>query len=102
MTFLEKVQNAKDLITQQYRKYPDITIGCSFGKDSMVTLHLTLQVVPNIFVFGVMANTEFEETYAFAEKVAKDWGITYKEYRFAQMAEATEDRSLCCGVPKIE
>lgn len=102
MTFLEKVQKAKDLITEQYKLHPDITIGCSFGKDSLVTLHLTLQVHPNISVFGVMANTEFDETYLFAEKVAKDWGITYKEYRFAQVPEAVEDRSLCCGQPKIE
>src|SRR5262249_36060622 len=42
MTFLKKVEEARRLIDESIQRYPRIVLGCSFGKDSMVTLHLTL------------------------------------------------------------
>lgn len=100
MTYLEKVSRAKQLIKESYKKYPDIILGCSFGKDSMTTLHLVLDVVGHqIPVFAIMANTEFQETYDFANKIAKDWNLNYREYRFDQEDGGAEK---CCGKPKVE
>lgn len=100
MTYLEKVKRAKELIVENYNKYPDIVLGCSFGKDSMVTLRLVLDALghANIPVFGIMANTEFQETYDFADKIAKEWGLNYKEYRFDQQG----DGANCCAAPKVQ
>lgn len=101
MTYLEKIKRAKQLIVDSYNKYPDIILGSSFGKDSMVTLHLALDALSdkNIPVFGIMANTEFQETYDFANKIAKEWNLNYTEYRFDQ-----EDGGIakCCGTPKVQ
>lgn len=100
MTYLEKTKKAKQLIWDSFKKYPDIVVGSSFGKDSMVTLGLIREALDRIVipVFGIMANTEFQETYDFANKVTKDWNLNYKEYRFDQ-----EDGGIvkCCGVPKV-
>ena len=41
MNYLKKVEEAKKLIKESIDKYPKIILGSSFGKDSMVTLHLT-------------------------------------------------------------
>lgn len=97
MTYLQKVQAAKRLIGQSIRQYPRIALGCSFGKDSMVTLHLVLSVEP-IPVFSILADTEFRETYMFAKQVVEQYGITdYTEYVFAQ-----DSGGKCCGRPKVE
>lgn len=96
MTYLQKVSDAKALIKDSIARYQKICLGCSFGKDSMVTLHLTLSVAPKIPVFSVMANTEFPETYAFAKEIVKKYNLNYTEYIFEQ------DKDKCCGAPKVE
>lgn len=97
MNYLQKIEDAKALITSSVKKYPKIILGCSFGKDSMVTLHLTLSVKPDIPVFSILADTEFPETYNFAKKIAKEYRLNYKEYIFHQ-----ERGGKCCGTPKVE
>jgi phosphoadenosine phosphosulfate reductase len=99
MNFLEKVNDAKELIKQAIKKYPKISVGCSFGKDSMVLLHLVRCVEPQIPVFSLLAETEFLETYDFERKVVQEWNLTnYTRYLFSQ--EGT-DAALCCGAPKV-
>lgn len=96
MKYIQKVEDARKLIRDSIQKYPKICLGCSFGKDSMVTLHLVLSEAPQIPVFSVMADTEFQETYDFAKEVAKKYNLNYTEYVFSQ------DDKKCCGAPKVE
>ncbi len=96
MRYLQKIEDAKDLIRESVALYPNICLGCSFGKDSMVTLHLVLSVAPEIPVFSVMADTEFPETYTFAKEMADRYGLDYTEHSFSQ------DGEKCCGAPKVE
>jgi len=49
----EKIRRAKDLIEYAVNNYPRVAVACSFGKDSMVTVHLAREVDPNIKVFSV-------------------------------------------------
>ena len=97
MNYLQKINDAKRLIAQAVKDYPNICLGCSFGKDSMVTLALVLSVKPDIPVFAIMADTEFPETYEFAAAIATRYGLNYTEYRFTQ-----EEGEKCCGRPKVE
>lgn len=102
MKFLEKVQRAENLIKTSIEKYPNIIVGCSFGKDSMVTLHLATKIKPDIPIFAVLAETEFPETFAFKDMIVDQWNLNYKEYIFKQPIEFEKDLSLCCGAPKVE
>ena len=61
----EKVKHAKELIEQSIEKYPRIGVACSFGKDSMVTVHLAREVDPNIRVFSVMTQYKPRETFEY-------------------------------------
>ena len=97
MNYLQKVANAKLLIRESIEKYPSIALGCSFGKDSMVTLHLVLSIKKDIPVFSILADTEFKETYEFAKEIAKKYNLNYKEYIFDQ-----QKGEKCCGKPKVE
>ena len=96
MNFLQKVANARDLIKQSIDKYPKITVGCSFGKDSIILLHLCMSVKPDVPVFALLANTEFPETYAFAQEMVIQYHLNYKEYIFEQIPG-----KKCCGDPKV-
>lgn len=97
MNYLQKTAAAKRLIEESIEEYPDIILGSSFGKDSMVTLHLVLSVKPDIPVFSVLADTEFPQTYSFAKKVAKKYNLNYRDYVFQQLPD-----EKCCGKPKVE
>lgn len=97
MIFLQKLENARQLIKQSTRTYSKIAPGCSFGKDSMVLLHLVLGVKPDIPVFNLLANTEFPETYAFAREMIVKYHLNYTEYSFTQ-----REGEKCCGSPKVE
>lgn len=99
MTFLEKIEKARKLIKESVEKYSKVAVGSSFGKDSMVTLHLCLEIAPDIPVFAVMANTEFPETYTFTKRVTNEWHLNYTEYRFEQESDLGAE---CCSEPKVE
>lgn len=97
MNYLQKVEEAKRQIKEAVKRYPKICLGNSFGKDSMVTLHLTLSVKTDMPIFSIMAETEFPETYQFADMVAAMYGFAYAKYLFPQ-----EEGRQCCGKPKVE
>jgi phosphoadenosine phosphosulfate reductase len=96
MNYLQKIEDAKKLIKESIEAYPNICLGCSFGKDSMVTMHLVLSIHPSIPVFSVMADTEFDETYTFAREMVKKYNLNYTEHIF------TQDGKKCCGEAKVE
>jgi phosphoadenosine phosphosulfate reductase len=98
MTFLQKIADAHALIRWATENYAQMCVGCSFGKDSMVTLHLVRSVKKDIPVISILAETEFPETFAFCESVQKsDPDLNLTKIIFKQEG----DGDLCCGTPKI-
>ncbi len=97
MNFLQKVDDARTQIKEGISKYPKIILGGSFGKDSMVLLHLALGIYPNIPVFSILSNTEFPETYSFIREMVIRYHLNYTEYRYEQV-----EGEKCCGRPKVE
>ena len=98
--FIEKVAKAKQLIEDGVEKFPSITVASSFGKDSMVLLHLVRQVKPAIPVFTVFMDTEFPETIEFSRRIAREWNLNYRElFAYQGKDVSIED---CCGKAKVE
>jgi phosphoadenosine phosphosulfate reductase len=102
MVLVQKIKRAKELIKNSLEKYDKVAVASSFGKDSMVLLHLVRQVNPNVKVFGVFSDTEFKETYEFADKIIKDWDLDFTRYDFKQPPGAKDDPSLADGKEKID
>jgi phosphoadenosine phosphosulfate reductase len=50
-------------------------VAFSAGKDSLVALHLTLQADPNVPVAFYDSGLEFPETYAYLERIRRDWDL---------------------------
>ena len=80
--FVQKVDAARQLVATAVTTHSKICVGCSFGKDSMVTLHIVRTVRADLPVVCVMADTEFEETYAFAKQVERDWNLDLHTFTF--------------------
>ena len=59
----DKIEHAKKLIEDVVKKYPKIAVACSFGKDSMVTVHLAREVDPGIKIFSIMTQYKPKETF---------------------------------------
>jgi len=77
-----KMFEAEDLVRQGIKRHGNhIGVACSFGKDSMVVLHMALKVKPDIKVFFNNTGIEFPETIKFKEKLKKEWNLNLIEMR---------------------
>lgn len=91
----EKVQYAKELIKYSLKNYPRVAVACSFGKDSMVTLHIAREVNPNIKVFSVMTQYKPRETFEYLKKMNRKWNLGAVVYLVGDsIPAALQDDSL--------
>lgn len=61
----DKIEHAKEVIEKAIKEYPKIAVACSFGKDSMVVVHLAREVDPDIKIFSVMTQFKPKETFEY-------------------------------------
>jgi len=71
----EKIQKSKEIIQEAFLKYKRIGIGFSGGTDSLVLLHLTLKLKPDIPVVFIDTIRDFPENYQFVEETRQKLGI---------------------------
>ncbi len=91
----EKVERAKILIEDTIRNYQRVAVACSFGKDSMVTVHLAREVDPGIKIFSIMTRYKPAETYDYLRKMNKKMNLGTTVYMVADsVPEALQDGSL--------
>lgn len=100
-TLSEKVSTALAVIRDAYATHDRVTVANSFGKDSMVALHLVQRAVDEPDVFSVLSDTEFDETLALRDELLERYDVNYREFSFEQPPGASEDVSVCCGEPKV-
>lgn len=91
----DKVEHAKQLIEGALRNYPRVAVASSFGKDSMVTVHLAREVDPNIKIFSIMTQYEIRETFDYLKLMNEKWKLGTTVYMVADsIPEALQDNSL--------
>src|SRR3972149_4713439 len=77
MTFLSKIEQAKQLIKEYAKKYPKCAVAISGGKDSGVLFYLIREVASQVPSFTVLSNTEFPETIQTIIKMAPQTHFYY-------------------------
>lgn len=82
----EKVAHAKELISDAIKEYPRIGVACSFGKDSMVTVHIAREVDPNINIFSVMTQYKPKETFEYLVQMNEKFDLDATVYIVADKA----------------
>lgn len=68
----EKVKSAKETIEEALKRYENVGVACSFGKDSMVTVDIAKGVEPGIEVFSIMTRFMPEDTFTHAVEMNEE------------------------------
>ncbi len=91
----DKIKHAQELIEHAVMNYPRIAVACSFGKDSMVTVHLAREVDPDIEIFSVMTQYKPRETFDYLRLMDKKMNLGTTVYMVADsIPEVLQDGSL--------
>lgn len=64
-----KVKHAKELIEKAVHDYSNISVACSFGKDSMVVTHIAKEVFPGIPIFSIMTMYKPLDTFTYLDRM---------------------------------
>lgn len=104
MRYTDKIESARKMIAVYRHRDDDKTaVACSFGKDSMVVLHLALQVDPLFPVFSVMTPFKFKETLQYKDRMTALWHLNIRTYIENNVREASgPDPDACCQKYKVE
>lgn len=71
----QKIEKSKEIIGEAVSRFKNPVMGFSGGTDSLVTLHLALQVKSDLPVMFVDTIREFPENYQFIQAIREKWGI---------------------------
>lgn len=75
LTLEQKTEKSSEIIRETIARFRNPCLGFSGGTDSLVTLHIALQVKHNLPVMFVDTIREFPENYQFVQEVREKWGI---------------------------
>jgi len=91
----EKVAHAKKLIEDAVRKYKRTAVACSFGKDSLVTVHLAREVDSHIPVFSIMTPYKPRETFKYLKTMNRQMNLDVAVYIVSDsIPEAFQNNNL--------
>jgi 3'-phosphoadenosine 5'-phosphosulfate sulfotransferase (PAPS reductase)/FAD synthetase len=80
MTLDDKIKHARSLITRSLTRYQRPAFMCSFGKDSMVLLHLLRVDLKLRHPVIFHSDPWWPAKYAFAHKMARTYGLEVHDY----------------------
>jgi phosphoadenosine phosphosulfate reductase len=105
----KKVIHSLNVIAEALDNYKNIALFSSFGKDSIVTLHLTRRINPSIKVVSIMTPYKFQETRNYKDYITKLWKLNIATYEAPLVTASNEKRNLyeenverCCNYYKVE
>jgi phosphoadenosine phosphosulfate reductase len=104
MNLLEKIEHSRSLIAKALSKFKTV-VAVSWGKDSMATLHLALQVDKNIPCFTVITDKKPRETIEYMERMRQEWRLNLKVYKSDVKVPDNlpyTDPDECCRILKVE
>jgi len=74
-----KIESSTDLIKRIMPQHEKPVVACSFGKNSMVVLHMVLQFNPNVYVLFNDTLMEYPDTYEFKKMISEMWSLNLIE-----------------------
>lgn len=77
----DKIETANEVLYRLLDATNEVAVSFSGGRDSLVALHLALQIEPDVPVVFVNTSIEFPETVAYVRQLAKDWSLNLHEVK---------------------
>jgi len=102
----EKEQETLSFLEDFLSKHSNVVVANSFGKDSMVVMHLCLRINPDIMSFMVTTPNKPVDTIVFRQRVLKEWEI--KKFHIFRNEEPAPDKlyltdpKACCQINKVD
>jgi len=89
----------------------DVCLTCSFQAEDVLLTKLALELDPTIPVLFLDTGYHFAETYAYRDRIAREWNLNLinllpaktvaeQEAEFGKLYEFAPDR--CCGLRKVQ
>lgn len=104
MNINEKIEHSKMIIENAIKKYEKIAVACSFGKDSMVVVHIAQQIKKDIPIFTVLTPFKPKETFEYKDKMKKLWNMNLKIYMSKEKVKEglwKTNPDECCRILKV-
>lgn len=76
---VNKIKKANSFIKKVLSNHKNPVVACSFGKNSMVVLHMVLQYRPEVLVMFNDTYVEYPDTYKFKKTICKEWNLNVIE-----------------------
>lgn len=76
-----KITLANEVLQTLFEATDRVAVAFSGGRDSLVALHLALQMKPDVPVVFINTGIEFPETLAYVRQLAKDWNLNFYEIK---------------------
>lgn len=73
--FDKKLQYSRKLVQKALSKFNNPIVACSFGKDSMVVLHIVRSCTNKFKVLWNNTLVEYPDTYTFAREIIRKWNL---------------------------
>lgn len=107
MNIKDKIEKSKEIIRTALDKYPNSKVAVSWGKDSMVVLHLARQIKPDVKCFTVLTPFKPQETFDYSAKMIHDWNLDCEIFGLKEIKEGTEELyktnpNKCCDIYKVQ
>src|ERR1700690_1503901 len=92
-------------------KKGSVCISCSFQAEDMIVLDLLRKRIPNIPVLFLDTGYHFAETYAYRDRMAREWNLNVQNLAAKQSVPDQEaafgilnrtDPGRCCHLRKVE
>jgi phosphoadenosine phosphosulfate reductase len=110
----EKIERVKAHLAKAFADAPgagDVCLTCSFQAEDVLLLKLAIEQRPETPTLFLDTGYHFAETYAYRDRIAKDWGVNLvnllpaktvaeQEAEFGMLYQTAPDR--CCGMRKVE
>jgi phosphoadenosine phosphosulfate reductase len=106
-----KLDAVRDILARSLTGNGDVCLTCSFQAEDVLLTKLALELDPDIPVLFLDTGYHFAETYAYRDRIAREWRLNLinllpaktvaeQEAEFGKLYEFAPDR--CCGLRKVE
>ena len=96
--------DAKQIVAEQLADATAPCVTSSFQAECVVLVHMLRELRPDIPVLFLDTVHHFEETYAYRDRLAADWGLRLVNLRAVEPSPGLwqQDVQACCGRHKVQ
>ena len=106
-----KLDAVRETLAHELTGDGDVCLTCSFQAEDVLLTRLAIDIDPATPVLFLDTGYHFKETYAYRDRIAREWNLNLvnllpaktvaeQEAEFGKLYETAPDR--CCGLRKVE